>query len=276
MKPDPKELPYLIRLLDDESETVRNVVMKELTSYGSELSSELTRQEISLDRYQKEVLRELLENQNQIWIREAWPCWFDLEDDYEKLESALSLIAEFQYGRDYPIPLTFLLDQFAEDYNCAFKDKDALMLSKFLFEMNELKGAEADYYNPMNSNLNYVIEKRRGIPISLACIYMLVGHRLGLEIHGLNLPGHFLARAYSGSRKFIVDCYNHGQFVDETRLDKAFNSELLSAGKIAHLECRSEVIIARVLKNLIRAYQLQNDTEHVELMNNLFEMISHS
>ncbi len=270
---DPKQLPYLIRLLDDESEIVQETVMRELMSFGPELQTQLTRQNIILDRQQKQALQEFLESQNQIWIQEVWPQWFSLLDDKEKLEKALSLLAEFQYGRNYPVTLRFLLDQLAEEYASTYPANDSLRLSEFLFEIKNLKGAETDYHSPMNSNLNYVIEKKRGIPISLACIYILVGHRLGLEIQGLNFPGHFLTRAYSGTKSFIVDCFHHGRYVDEQRLETTEPSQLLTREKIAHLECDAKMIIGRVLRNLINAYQLEGDDIRGALMTKLLSAL---
>jgi hypothetical protein len=271
--PDPKNLKYLVKLLDDESETVQETVMKELASFGAELQTELTRQNIVLDPQQKRVLQDFLADQNQQWIQENWPRWFALDDDREKLETAMSLLAEFQYERNYPVPLTLLLDQLAEEYTCTYPTKDSLCLSEFLFEIKNLRGADVDYNNPMNSNLNYVIEKKRGIPISLACIYILVGRRLGMEIHGLNFPGHFLTRANSGNKNFIVDCFNHGKYVDENHLGTLNYPGLLTSESIAQLECRAQTIIGRVLRNLIHAYQLQNDETHIELITNLLNLM---
>jgi regulator of sirC expression with transglutaminase-like and TPR domain len=270
---DPKQLPYLIKLLDDESEIVQKTVMSELSSFGAELRVELARQNIILDFQQKQILHELLASQNQMWIQENWPRWMSQENDKEKLEMALSLLAEFQYERNYPVTLTFLLDQLAEEYISTYPARDSLRLSEFLFEIKNIRGAEADYNNPMNSNLNYVIEKKRGVPISLACIYILVGHRLGMDIHGLNYPGHFLTRAHSGEKNFIVDCFNHGRYVDEDRLDTLNNPGLLTREKIVSLECRADIIIGRILRNLINAYQLQSDESNIGLMTSLLSQM---
>jgi regulator of sirC expression with transglutaminase-like and TPR domain len=71
-------------------------------------------------------------------------------------------------------------------------------LHEFMFEEQKFGGNSDDYYNPMNSYLPAVLKTKRGLPISLSMIYKLIGSRLGLRVHGIGLPGHFLAAVESG------------------------------------------------------------------------------
>ncbi len=271
---EPGQLPYLIRLLDDETPSVRQAVERELQSFGPDLQEEITRQGISLEPHQSKLLTAIVDRGMMEWIRGAWPSWMEKEDEHDQLEGALRLIAEFQYRRHYPVSLEMLLDQLAEEYREVYEQTDVLQLSQFLFSYKEIKGAQIDYYNPLNSNLNYVIEKRRGIPISLSCIYMLVGKRLGLQIEGLNFPGHFLTRAHAGRKKFIVDCYNHGRHVDEKNIRLLSLSEMINRQLMALLTCDAETIVGRMLRNLIQAYRRANNPAYAELMDDLLAMMN--
>src|SRR3954469_11631289 len=67
-------------------------------------------------------------------------------------------------------------------------------LSAYLFETLGFRGNEDDYGDPENSFLDSVIERRTGIPITLAVVMMEVGRRLGVEVHGIGMPGHFLVQ----------------------------------------------------------------------------------
>lgn len=270
---DPKQLPYLIKLLDDDSEVVRKAVMSELAGYGSELPGEILRQGIRLDPQQERIVRDLVERPNRDWLRKVWPTWFNLDTSHNRLEAALQFLAEFQYQRRYPVTLTSLLDNIADEYRKTYRKSDVLKLSEFLFSVKEFRGAQVDYYNPLHSNLNYVIEKRRGIPISLSCLYILVGHRLDLEIEGLNFPGHFLTRAYLGKKRFIVDCFNSGRYVDEQSLERLSLPQLVNHKMLEHLHCEAETIIGRCLRNLSNAYYKSENEGLAELMNELLTMM---
>ena len=69
-------------------------------------------------------------------------------------------------------------------------------------------GNRDDYYDPRNSFINDVLDRRTGIPISLAAIYSAIAGRLGIPIQGVAFPGHFLAKWTSGRSSAIIDCFN--------------------------------------------------------------------
>jgi regulator of sirC expression with transglutaminase-like and TPR domain len=75
------------------------------------------------------------------------------------------------------------------------------VFNHFMFEEVGLHGNAEDYYDPRNSFLHRVLDRRTGIPITLSVIYMLVGREAGLEVEGIGLPGHFIVRA--GEREML-------------------------------------------------------------------------
>lgn len=79
------------------------------------------------------------------------------------------------------------------------------------------RGNRDDYYDPKNSYLNEVLERRLGIPISLAVVWMAVGRRVGLLVEGIGFPGHFLVRA-GGRSGTYVDVFNDGHLLDPREL----------------------------------------------------------
>ncbi len=86
-------------------------------------------------------------------------------------------------------------------------------LHQVLFDEEGYAGNTEDYYSPLNSYLPTVIENRRGIPVTLTLVYRMVAHRLGIDVQGLNTPGHFLARVELGDESMIVDPYFAGQIL---------------------------------------------------------------
>lgn len=83
-------------------------------------------------------------------------------------------------------------------------------LREFLFEELGFRGNAGEYYDPRNSFLNDVLDRRLGIPITLALVLIEVGRRLGLHIHGIGLPGHFIV-GFKGDRcRMLLDPFNGG------------------------------------------------------------------
>jgi regulator of sirC expression with transglutaminase-like and TPR domain len=263
------DLPHLVRLLDDESEIVRENVLTALASFGPYLEIEMSRSNIATTAEDRHRLRNLLGQHARHWLQRSWPSWKAATDDHDRLEIAMRLLAEFQYGPGYPAHLSDLLDKLAEDHRKRFADPDALTLASYLFKTRGLAGAEKDYHNPFHSNLVYVIEEGRGIPLSLASIYILVGGRLSMDIRGINFPGHFLTRVSHEGTVYVVDCFNGGRFLEEHDL-AAYNRGV--AGQISELinaPCPAETIIARCLRNLTHAYRQDDQPENAALMSEL-------
>lgn len=81
-------------------------------------------------------------------------------------------------------------------------------LNDLVFGRHGFRGNREDYYDPRNSYLNDVLDRRLGIPITLATVYAEIGRRLGLAVDGVGFPGHFLARVSLDRGHAIVDCFD--------------------------------------------------------------------
>ncbi len=268
---EPNQLPYLMKLLKDDSPGVRRRVMEALSEYGPQLDLELERQELRPDDEQWSLLRRVRDDGVRNWLRTVWPAWMELDGDKRRLETALSFLADFQGGRARAGRLHSLLDSLADEFTAYYGVQEAEALAWYLFREKGLEGAREDYYNPLNSSLVHVIDRKRGIPISLCAIFILVGHRLNLDIEGCNLPGHFVARIYRDNRPAIVDCFNGGLVLTAEEQAELHLTAYPEVGEILRLQCGAEDIVMRVLRNLINAYQLADDEDDVALMTELLQ-----
>jgi regulator of sirC expression with transglutaminase-like and TPR domain len=130
-------------------------------------------------------------------------------------------------------------------------------LNKFLFEELGFAGNQSDYYDPRNSLLSDVLDRRTGIPITLSLVYMEVGRRAGLRVEGVGLPGHFIVRAGAeGGESALVDPFN-AKVVDaddcQERLDTIYGGQAPLTD--AHLQpVTTRDILARLLRNLKGIY----------------------
>jgi regulator of sirC expression with transglutaminase-like and TPR domain len=86
-------------------------------------------------------------------------------------------------------------------------------LHAVLFDEEDFRGNAEDYTDPRNSYLPWVLEQRRGLPITLTLVYREVARRVGLRVEGINAPGHFLARVRAGEDSMIVDPFFRGRVV---------------------------------------------------------------
>lgn len=91
-------------------------------------------------------------------------------------------------------------------------------LNRFFFQEQQFAGNVNDYHDPRNSYLHCVLESRRGIPISLAVLYVELGREIGLKAHGVSFPGHFLARVGMPQGDVVIDPFN-GQSLSREALD---------------------------------------------------------
>lgn len=106
------------------------------------------------------------------------------------------------------------LDRLAAEATAAGAERDPLRrlhrLREFLFEEQGFRGNAEEYYEPRNSFLNDVLDRRLGIPITLSLVLIEVGRRLGLAIHGIGLPAHFIAGFQSDRCRVLLDPFNGG------------------------------------------------------------------
>ncbi len=84
-------------------------------------------------------------------------------------------------------------------------------LTRYLFHDLGFRGNARDYYDPRNSYFNQVLERRTGIPISLSAVTMAVGRRLGLDVVGVGLPGHFVVKVIGGGQEIFLDPFHGGR-----------------------------------------------------------------
>lgn len=130
-------------------------------------------------------------------------------------------------------------------------------LSHFLFEEQGFAGNTEEFNDPRNSFLNDVIDRRLGIPISLSVIYMDVGRRLGLNLHGVSFPSHFLVKAVDQRGELIIDPFNKGQILDlddiRDRLRQIYGQPVeVQPEMLKTADTRQ--ILSRMLRNLKNIY----------------------
>jgi len=156
------------------------------------------------------------------------------------------------------------LDEFARDGRSSINARGRRgveQFNEFFFNTLGFHGNAKDYYDPRNSYLNDVIERRTGIPITLAAVYCEVGRRLGLKAHGVGFPGHFLAKCLVSGGEVLIDCF-HARTVTRDDCQELLNS--FSPGSPPLSDEMLEIaaprdILSRMLSNLRQIHARRGD-----------------
>ena len=208
------------------------------------------------------------------------------QDDRIELARACLLIAEDAYpGLDVD-GYVGEIERFAKRLRTRFVPEAAaedrvIALNEFLFDDLGFGGNTDDFYDPRNSYLNEVIDRRTGIPITLAVLYMEIGRRIGLPFEGVSFPGHFLVRLPLRGGTLVLDPFSGGIPQSETelreRLKRVIPREALGGVPVAGLPldqflepASNRQILARLLRNLKGIYREKDQPQRLlEVLNRM-------
>lgn len=178
------------------------------------------------------------------------------------LAKAALLLAQDEYPALNPTPY---LDQIASlarrvtERISVGRDPIAIVsaLNSVLFEEEDFKGNSEEYYDPRNSFLNEVLDRRVGIPITLSILYLEVARRADIPMAGIGLPGHFIVGLMSPGRTLYVDPFHQGQMMTvkecAARVAKIFDGQMPFTPE--HLDpVDTRGILFRLLTNLKNIY----------------------
>jgi regulator of sirC expression with transglutaminase-like and TPR domain len=136
-------------------------------------------------------------------------------------------------------------------------------LNGVLFREEMFRGNTVDYYSPRNSFLHDVLDRRLGIPITLALVYMEVARRVSFQLFGVGMPGHFLLKHYDvDGHSILIDAFERGSIVTEEdcrqKLDSIYSGQLALQPEFL-LPVTRRQMLTRMLNNLRSVYLSQRD-----------------
>jgi regulator of sirC expression with transglutaminase-like and TPR domain len=136
------------------------------------------------------------------------------------------------------------------------------VLNNVLFREHGFRGNRENYFDPRNSFLNEVLDRRTGIPISLSVLYMEVAQKIALPLQGVGFPGHFLVKYTGVNEEIVIDPFNQGEIQSRKNLQTMLNR--LYGGKVNFdpdflAAVTNKQILRRMLNNLELIYLRQNE-----------------
>jgi len=142
------------------------------------------------------------------------------------------------------------------------------IINHFLFYQQGFKGNTENFYEPENTFFNDVMDRKKGIPISLSILYLLICKRLNLPTYGVNLPAHFIIKYVDERDEFYIDPYNNGIVISKSEAIKFLSRIGLTKedfDSISFLKIADDKdIIKRSLNNLVNIYTRSGDTQKTE------------
>lgn len=190
------------------------------------------------------------------------------EDEAIDLAAAALALARIEYPEldvpDYLQRLNRLASKVKQGLRASPSARESIaMLNRVLFDEEGFRGNCNEYYDPRNSFLNDVLDRKLGIPITLSVIYLDVARRVGFPIAGTGMPGHFLLKHYDVmAGEIIIDPFNRGRIVChadcQQRLNEIYSGELELQPEFLKAVTHREILI-RVLNNLRQIYFTQRN-----------------
>ena len=148
-------------------------------------------------------------------------------------------------------------------------------INDLLFNVQKFKANTDDYYNPLNSYLNIVIERKRGIPITLCILYMRVARSVSFKMYPVNFPGHVLIKHIleDNSGEIIVDPFNGGRIMDDYSLkaliEQAYPQQNIPLTHALVEKATAAQVLIRMLNNLKGSYYEAQDIDRYNIANEM-------
>lgn len=267
-----KDLKFIITLLDDKTPDVRKSVIEALSSYGEELENDIYELKTEIPEGGVELLSPILKNYRKNYILKNWDAALSFPEE-EKIEQSLKLLECYHHGLVNCKRFDILLADLETQFRKLYPDGDEIDLSNFLFKIKGISGAKEDYYNPLNSSIIYAILNNKGIPITLAVLYILLGKKLLFHIEGVNFPGHFLARTFIKDQAVLIDGFNGGKILQKSDIAQLADKETLeSIYQTIDRKTSAITIIRRILNNLVNASKNRNDSPGSDFFQQLLKL----
>ncbi|HMD61384.1 MAG TPA: transglutaminase-like domain-containing protein [Opitutaceae bacterium] len=270
---DTDALPYsekeaLLGLLDDRSPVVRRALLARFSARGVAAAA---------------LLQEVAHSSNRVLARHA--AWFI---DELKLTDPVTEFRTFIRSLNYELETGALLlartvtpDLDIGECRAGFDEMAARcrelisepstnrekcrVINRVLFHEWGFRGNVEQFTDPMNSFIDKVLMRRKGIPISLSVLYLLVGERLGLPLEPVGLPGHFVVGCYADDAPFFIDPFDQGLFRDADEVFALLRSNHISPKPSDLAPTTIREVLCRSCRNLANHYSAASDLARAQI-----------
>jgi regulator of sirC expression with transglutaminase-like and TPR domain len=272
------QIKAMVTLLADYDERTVELVRRSLMGMGEEAIPTLLRATEIGDTVVRRRLESILDDIQFRQVERSFSDWAAGSSEDSDLEEGAFLMARVACpGLDIEIYRKRLdgMAQSLRDTVQRLKNPRFVIqaLNQYLFDKEQFRGNIENYYDPNNSYLNQVLDRRIGIPISLSVVYLLLARRLGLPVTGVGLPGHFILKYESADFTAYLDPFNEGQILSREDCLRFLSNSGYGDNENHLASVSNRNIILRMIRNLIYIYTQIKDDDMVERFNQLSRIL---
>lgn len=216
------QLAAMLTLLADDDEAIRTTIRERLLAGGEPVFKFLETQRLHRVPAVRRRVLELLEQRDAARYDGEFMAFILNQGEQFDLEDGVWRFTLTRYPGINVAAFRAQLDDWAARVREALPESPTgestlQAINRLLFEELAFIGNQTDYYDPANSYLNRVMDRRRGVPTSLSVVYLCVARRLELPVVGVGMPGHFLCRYQTPREEFYIDPFHGGKLL--SRID---------------------------------------------------------
>jgi regulator of sirC expression with transglutaminase-like and TPR domain len=260
----PARQKAFVKLLDDEDHGIRRGLLDAFREHGDSATEFLTgiveKDRNGLGKHARFFLRELGAINTVSDFREFIESLnYELETGFLMLERTIYANREVE---DYQL----LLDEMAGRVKELLVEgtsriETCKVINRVLFHDFEFRGEKEDFYNPENSMLGTVLERRRGIPLTLSVIYLLVADRCGFQLEPVGFPVRFMLGCFEEEVPFFIDPFAGGTILSRGDIEAFLWENSVTPMDAFFQPTPVGEILCRSCRNLVHQYQLAGDSE---------------
>lgn len=273
-----KELKALVSLLDDQDDHIVSQVVDKIRSLGKDAIPYLEHEwENNFNPLVQRKIEYLIHDLQYEMLKFRIEEWYESKE--QDLLTGLWMIATYQYPDLEIEKLKQEIEQIYYEAWLEFKP-DLLpldqikVLNSVMFNKLKFGANTKNFHSPGNSMINVVFETRKGNPITLCIIYMLVAQKLKMPVYGVNLPNLFILTFTGQKEPFYVNAFNKGLIFTRQDIENYIHELRLTPQNSFFEPCTSLEIIRRVFRNLIMSFDKMGEHEKAEEVKELLLLIA--
>ena len=274
----PSQLHALISLLDDSDWEVKQHVREKLIGLGAAVIPVLEQKwEESFNPILQKELEDLVHDLQFGLVKQRLTDWKASQN--QDLLDGLWILNTYQYPDLERETLKAAIHQlYVEAWTHFSPDLQPLdqvkILNHVFFKQLQFSGNTKNFHSPSNSMLSAVLESKKGNPISLCSIYLLVSQKLGLPIYGVNLPNLFVLIYQQGETNFYINAFNKGLVFSKKEIQNFLEQLKIDPLPVYFEPCTNLAIVLRFLKNLATAFEHLGESSKLGEVKELLEILA--
>ncbi len=267
--PTPERQSALLTLLTDDDPAISRCIREQLVAGGATTLAWLGGYRLHADAAVRREVRGILGQFASARAEVAFLGFVASHGENFDLEEALWLFVRTRHPEAPVEGYVAQLDEWAgrlrEQMPGVASGEEMLgRINSLLFGELGFRGNEDDFFEPANSYLNLVMDRRLGIPISLCVVYLFVCRRLHLPVAGVGMPGHFLCRYQTPREEHYVDAYNGGMLIPRSECVRRIKQGAVAYDDGAVLPISPRRILQRMIANLHLVHKQRRDRAEAE------------